>query len=84
MKLLEENHRTFWKSKNYGNNKKIGGYQVCKAKEEINRQSTEGVWESRNAPVQTLDTCDMCPNPENVQHQDEPNVNCGLWVIVIC
>lgn len=34
--------------------------------------------------MQTLDTCDMGPNPENLRHQDEPNVNCGLWVIVIC
>ena len=84
--LCDYNHMTFWKRQNYGDSKKISGFQRL-GEGGVYRQSTEDLWwgwwggqwnHSTSYHTGGHMSLYICPNPENIQ-QSEPQCKPWTW-----
>lgn len=81
--LYDPKYRTFWKKQNYGDNKKISGCKEVR-KEVTNREQRIFKAKILGCHKDLSMSSYICPNPDNVHQKVNPNVNYGLWVIMIC
>ena len=86
--VIDPNYVTFQERQNSVDSRKIRGSQGLVGRKEwrvggkIFGAIETALYDTLYC-VQYLSLC-IWPNPQNVQHRENSNINCGLWVIMMC